>query len=318
MSEINWGDNGNGVFDLNLTKIETDQPLIPEEFNKQGLTGFEGAESMNTLYGQSTSNKQVNHPLLEKLYSRSFDPTEKSEPIRWNIKLRAVDGVVYPVARDNNIILIKGKPGTRKSTFARALVSGVYNNEYSMGFEFQNKGGVIFVDAEQDKATYQACQREFYTLAGWDLSAKRDNYYPYILTPDSIEEKLAMTELAMQVHSDAKYIVIDQLATYCRNYNDTTEAEFLTSKIKTWAFDYEITPIILMHTNFSTDKANGALGSEMEKISNVAFWLQVEGDATKISNTKIRGTKKLNDFWIYHDENGLPMQQDISFGGADW
>lgn len=274
-----------------------------------GEDPFDDVTEETEFSAQETED--TNHPLVKKLMSRGFDPTDETIPIKFNIKRKDEFGQLHNVARDNNIILIKGKPGTRKSTFARAFTSGIFSEENSMGFTFEDKGGLIFIDAEQDKATFQSCNREFYGLCGWSLDKKVDGFYPYVLTPDTIEEKLAMTELALTIHKDAKYIVIDQLAAYCQNYNNQSEAEALTSRIKTWAFNYEITPIILMHTNFSTDKANGALGSEMEKITNVAFWLKKENNSTKIINTKIRGTKEIEDFSISHDENGLPILEEL-------
>jgi KaiC/GvpD/RAD55 family RecA-like ATPase len=294
-SEVLWGGEKSESQDVNFIDLPWDEEREKIEDHEEKAISETDIES-----------DTVKHPLLKKLEKRSFDPTAPSKPIHFVVKRRDEFDTVHNVAREDNIILVKGKPGTRKSTFVRALLSGVYNDEYSMGFQFDLKGDVIFIDAEQDMATYQACQREFYKLAGWGLGEKSETYHPYILTPDTIEEKIALTELALQLHKNAKYIVIDQLAAFCQNYNDQTEAEFLTSKIKSWAFDYEVTPIIVMHTNFTTDKANGSLGSEAEKISNVAFWLVQEGDSTKVINTKIRGTKKLDDFYIYHDDEGLP------------
>jgi hypothetical protein len=86
----------------------------------------------------------------------------------------------------------------------------------------------------------------------------------------------------------------------------------MVQKLMSWSTLSKAHIIVVIHTNFGTNKATGHLGSAIEKKAETVCQLEREDDATKVSFPFCRGFK-IDEFSFKLDENGLPYTTTLEY-----
>ena len=255
--------------------------------------------------------------LKDTLESRRFDPTKEYKEPEWKIKRFNKDlGVSENFAVDGSVILIKALPGARKSSFLRAMLSGVYNDQHSLGFSFQDSGNILWIDTEQPEAIFAKDQNQFRQMLGFTNEQFHERVYSYILTPDTPEERIAFIDYLIDSTPDVKYVVIDQIARLVTDFNNAENTVRVASRLLKWGYESGAFMFPVIHTNNSNSKANGTFGSELERVVSCSIHLKQERDRNTdrslVENLKVRGTAPMQDFYIMNDpDTGFVIEENV-------
>ena len=217
------------------------------------------------------------------LASRKFDYDNEPEAPEPLLKFKG-RGICTP----GNIVNIQGPPKASKS----ALVGGILAANLqaydwmpidSLGFDAHRDDdfAVLHFDTEQSEADHHKQLRRAYSRArrkkgvDWLHSYRLTGIEPMVCW-DKMQQALRE---AQRDHRGISLVIIDGVADFCNDPNDTEECFLLVRKLHALASDYRCGVITVLHQNPGSQagKTRGHLGSQIERKAETL--LRIEKDA---------------------------------------
>lgn len=211
-----------------------------------------------------------------------------------------------PLFTEDNISLIKGKAKSRKSTFLKAVITGILNNGYQLLHSSYHRNKVAVIDTEQARYHCFNTTRVVYHLT----NGKVVDYYS--ASSLSTEQKKELVETYLQQNPDCGFIVLDNIVHFLKDFNSAQES----SELNTWLLmiknTYNCHVALVLHENGSDSgngKAKGHLGSLLENTAEIV--IRVEKDTNDNNRSFVypsasRGAE-FNKFVISQDLQGVPF-----------
>ena len=102
-----------------------------------------------------------------------------------------------------------------------------------------------------------------------------DNYHTYALRTLDYKERIQFIEYCLKHRfEDVGLVFIDGVADLVSDVNNLQESNLIVQKLMEWSATYNCHIMLVIHSNFGTDKATGHLGSLLDKKSEVCIQLE--------------------------------------------
>jgi hypothetical protein len=206
-----------------------------------------------------------------------------------------------------NFIAITGKPKSRKSAFAQAIISAAITATPQLDFVVTlppGKNGVILIDTEQDRndlaMSLERLKRQA-TISSFNQFPQFSVYSVSTLDPGEIHNFIS--ELLRQ-NTNAGLVVVDGLLDLINDMNDVKEARELLAQIKTWAIVHDILFVTILHQSKSSGFSIGHLGSFADRKAQSVLSVEKNQDETStISAAYLRSDAPFEPITIYYNYN---------------
>lgn len=179
------------------------------------------------------------------------------------------------ICTPGNISNIQGPPKACKTTVVEAVLAATLlegqTKVDTLGFsgDSQGRGAVLHIDSEQSDHDHDAVVRRAYRRAGKQEPASwLRSFCITSMAPDRAWQFLSrkVKEIAAEP-GGIVLIVIDGIADFCRDPNDSAECFELVRKLHSLARTYQCAILTVLHENPSSPngKTRGHLGSQIER-----------------------------------------------------
>ncbi len=159
-----------------------------------------------------------------------------------------------------------------------------------------NMQAVIHIDTEQARHKQQKNLRTILKRCG--LTETPDYFLSYNIRKVEVNETLPKTkdicEAAFQEFGGIHLIVIDGIADYINDPNDTEESFAIVKSFMDIAEAYDTTVLTVIHTNPQGGKERGNLGSQLQRKSEGIITIQKDGEVSYITTKFLRGASGSN------------------------
>lgn len=206
-----------------------------------------------------------------------------------------------------NFVAITGKPKTRKSTFAQAIIAAAITQTPQLEFTAQlptEKRGVILIDTEQDRndlAMGLNRLKQQSQIPSFDLYPHFSVYSVSTLDPNEIEVFISKL---LKDFPNTGMVVIDGLLDLINDMNDVKEARTLLQQIKNWAINFNCLFVTILHQSKNTGFSIGHLGSFTDRKAQAVLSVEKNEDETStISAIYLRSDTNFEPITIYYNYN---------------
>jgi hypothetical protein len=203
----------------------------------------------------------------------------------------------------NNAVVITGKPKSRKSVVAHAVIGAALSKLPCLGIECNiNNNDVILIDTEQSKHDLFKSLTRMKNLINFSTFPSNLKVYSFRqLNPDKI--KAGISEI-LQVNKKVKLIIIDGGLDLINNMNDIEETKATIDFIKEMLTTYNICLVMILHQSKSTNFTIGHFGSFMDRFaqSNIQVTKDDKGNSS-ISSQMMRSDADFKSFDFYYNYN---------------
>lgn len=180
-----------------------------------------------------------------------------------------------------NFVAITGKPKTRKTAFANAILSSAIIGGEQLGFGVRlpaNKKNIVLIDTEQDSNDI------LYNLARLknQLQIQSLNKYKnFKVYAANVLHSTDIVKLVNGILSEDKNIgllVIDGLLDLIDDMNDIKESKYICQQLKQWAINNGMLIVGILHQSKSTGFSIGHLGSFIDRKAQAVLSVEKEKD----------------------------------------
>ena len=212
--------------------------------------------------------------------AHEFDFNNKPEELEPTLKVGE-----FTICTRGNISNIQGPPKTAKSAVVGAIIAATIRERWkpnlqdTLGFavEIHSPSAVVHIDTEQSINDHDALVRRSYKRA--DRKEPVPWFHSYCLTgqePGTCWDFLESTlDAIVKKYSGIALIIIDGIADFCRDPNDSDECFALVRKLQRLALDYHCVILTVLHENpgSGSGKTRGHLGSQLERKAETSLRL---------------------------------------------
>ena len=203
----------------------------------------------------------------------------------------------------NNAVVITGKPKSRKSVVAHAVIGAALSKQPCLGIECNIlNNDVILIDTEQSKHDLFKSLTRMKHLINFQTFPDNLKVYSFRqLNPDQI--KAGISEI-LQTNKKVKLIIIDGGLDLINNMNDIEETKQTIDFIKGILSSYNICLVMILHQSKSTNFTIGHFGSFMDRFaqSNIQVTKDDNGNSS-ISSQMMRSDADFQSFNFYYNYN---------------
>lgn len=203
----------------------------------------------------------------------------------------------------NNAVVITGKPKSRKSVVAHAVIGAALSRAPCLGIECNVlNGDVILIDTEQSKHDLFKSLTRMKHLINLQTFPESLKVYSFRqLNPDQI--KNGISEI-LETNKKVKLIIIDGGLDLINNMNDIEETKQTIDFIKQMLSRYNICLVMILHQSKSTNFTIGHFGSFMDRFaqSNIQVTKDDAGNSS-ISSQMMRSDADFKSFDFYYNYN---------------
>ena len=266
---------------------------------------------------EDIDKRETDRMYFEQLLNDSYiDPSEEVEypPVAISMGTYSYETrngkKTYPIPLGTygNFSFIQAPPKVGKSFFV-SLLTTVYLKENigSRGGDMRghrNKREVVHFDTEQGRFHASKMFKRPLEIAGHGF----DGYHCHALRSMSPTTRLNYIDWYLETQvEDAGLVVIDGIADLCNNVNCVEESNRVVQKVMEWTEKYDCHMVLVIHSNFGSDKPTGHLGSFLEK--KTENQIQLEKNATNKNLVDVickRTRNKAFDQFSFSINKGLP------------
>jgi len=203
----------------------------------------------------------------------------------------------------NNAVVITGKPKSRKSVVAHAVIGAALSKQPCLGIECNIlNNDVVLIDTEQSKHDLFKSLIRMKHLINFQTFPDNLKVYSFRqLNPDQI--KAGISEI-LQTNKKVKLIIIDGGLDLINNMNDIEETKQTIDFIKAMLSIYNICLVMILHQSKSTNFTIGHFGSFMDRFaqSNIQVQKDDKGNSS-ISSQMMRSDADFKSFDFYYNYN---------------
>lgn len=206
-----------------------------------------------------------------------------------------------------NFVAITGKPKSRKSTFAQAIVSAAITNSPQLDFDVRlpaDKNQVILIDTEQDRNDLAMSLSRLKRQANIGFYQEYPNFKVYSVNTLEPEEIQNFIGQMLRENPAAGLVVIDGLLDLINDMNDVKECRQLMGLIKTWAKTFQCLFVTILHQSKNSGFSIGHLGSFTDRKAQSVLSVEINQDSTStISPAYMRSDAPFEPITIYYNNN---------------
>tara|TARA_R110000772_G_scaffold97563_3_gene196888 strand:+ start:203 stop:1060 length:858 start_codon:yes stop_codon:yes gene_type:complete len=223
-----------------------------------------------------------------------------------------------PIGTYGNFSFVSAPPKSKK-TFFISLLSAVYLKGTLDGFGGDLKGyrdGKCLVHFDTEQGAYHA-QRVFKRVL--DMTGlNKECYHTFGLRALNYKERIDFIEYYLYDKMEGKNIglvVIDGMADLVSDVNNIEESNLATQKIMEWSARLNCHIVVVIHSNFGSDKPTGHLGSFLMKKTETEIQLElntVNKDLVTVSCKRSRGFS-FDTFSFKVNSLGYPVVEGCAY-----
>jgi hypothetical protein len=214
-----------------------------------------------------------------------------------------------PIGTYGNFSFVQAPPKSKK-TFFISMLAGAYLTEttkYTGNIRGHREGKrLVHFDTEQG---IHHAQKVFKRVL--DMSQYNGlNYDTYGLRTFTTPHRLEFIDLYLQLYGDQTgVIIIDGVADLVVDVNDIRESNEMVQRIMKWTEIYNVHIIVVIHSNFNSDKPTGHLGSFLEKKTETQIQLKVREDNDDIVDVMCKRSRSypFEDFSFEVNKDSVPQ-----------
>lgn len=208
------------------------------------------------------------------------------------------------IGSSGNVVIITGKPKSRKSVVAHAIIGAGLSHKSVLGIEcnLPNKlDQIILVDTEQSKHDLKRSLHRMQKMIGLeDLPENFTCYTTRQLDPDKIKKLL----LEVVKNKNVKLIIIDGGLDLINNMNDVIETKQTIDFIKNFLDLNNICMVLIVHQSKTTNFTIGHFGSFLDRFaqSNIEV-KKLDNGNSEISAQLMRSDENFKPYEFYFNYN---------------
>jgi len=238
-------------------------------------------------------------------------------PVALSIGTTSLGQTIYPTPFGSygNFSALVGGSKVGKSYFKSLIIAsyiGGRSNHYASDFKSHRVGdlAILDFDTEQGEWHSQMGAKRVDTLVGNSY----EHYYPFMLRELDYNERVDFLEYEIFTKFKDKVglVIIDGIADLVADVNSLPESNEIIQKLMSWSTQSKAHIIVVIHSNYGSNKATGHLGSAIMKKAETVCQLEREDDFTKVTFPFCRGFK-IDEFCFRLDENGLPYTTSLDY-----
>ena len=214
-----------------------------------------------------------------------------------------------PIGTYGNFSFVQAPPKSMK-TFFVSLLSAVYLNGQVEGFSGEMKGyrkdrALVHFDTEQGEFHASKVFRRPLEMVG----ETQENYHTLALRQFSPKDRLEFIEWYLENKvDDAGLVIIDGIADLCNDLNNIEESNKVFQKVMEWTAKHKCHMVLVIHSNFGSDKPTGHLGSFLEKKTETQIQLEKNTKHNNMVTVSCKRSRNysFDKFSFEVDKYGLP------------
>lgn len=177
-----------------------------------------------------------------------------------------------------NVLVISGKPKSRKSVVAQSIVGAAISGRTVLGIEanIEPDDKVVLIDTEQSKHDLQNSLERMSRLI--NIERLPDRFVCYSvrqLNPPKIRQVIS----EIVTDQNVRMLVIDGALDLILNMNDIIEVKEVLDFIKKILTDNDVALIMILHQSKTTNYTIGHLGSYLDRFAQTVL------EVTKLENS---------------------------------
>ena len=266
----------------------------------------------------TNDEKEVQRMYFEQVVDEAFiDPSEEVEypPVAISLGTytyntrNGVKEYPIPLGTYGNFSFVQAPPKSMK-TFFISLLMASYLNGQIQGYTGEIKGhradkAAIHFDTEQGEFHASKVFRRPLIMS----NKPADNYHTLALRQFAPKDRLEFIEWYLEEKvEEVGLVVIDGIADLCNDVNNIEESNLVVQKVMQWTAKFKCHMILVIHSNFGTDKPTGHLGSFLEKKTETQ--IQLERNTKHNNMVTVSCKRSINyafeKFSFEVDKYGLP------------
>lgn len=238
-------------------------------------------------------------------------------------------GKVSQLAIPGNIVMILASPGIGKSSIVTAMVAKhISPTANAFGLDVKAPRGIVVIDTEQSKDQVVGLHRRLSrridcnpedlpdimetTNVNWYITDKKQK----------VEQQVENLFTAVQVDNPS-FVIVDQIGSLVANVNSIEETTSLIRRIAVDAENSLRTWVVVLHTNPTSDKGRGVLGSDIHRWASSVLFIKRPANTGEPSllttfnsdgvMAKVRAGAPVRCFFSWDDERGdfYPTEKNI-------
>jgi hypothetical protein len=224
------------------------------------------------------------------------------------------------LAIPGNIVMLLASPGVGKSSIVSALVARHINSSTdAFGLDIHAPGGIVVIDTEQSKDQVVILHRRLAKRIGYAAEEMpeilHDRNVNWFVTNKklTVERQIENLFAAVDLYNPS-FVIIDQVGSLVKSVNKEDETSALIKRIATDAETNSRTWVVVLHTNPTSDKGRGVLGSDIHRWAASVLFVRKPNEAGEPSllttnnadgtMAKIRAGAPVRCFFAWDKERG--------------
>jgi hypothetical protein len=202
-----------------------------------------------------------------------------------------------------NVMVICGKPKSRKSVVAHSVIGSALSCKSILGIETNLKPNenVVLIDTEQSAHDLNRSLHRMQSLC--DLDVLPSNFKCYMvrqLNPQTIQNAI----LQICQNDSNRLIIVDGALDLINNMNDIIEVKAVIDFIKKLLVEYNVGLIFIIHLAKSTSYTIGHFGSYFDRFSQSVIEVsKQENGNSEIKSQMLRSDADFKPYQFYWNHN---------------
>tara|TARA_R100001224_G_scaffold28595_1_gene15616 strand:+ start:3056 stop:3874 length:819 start_codon:yes stop_codon:yes gene_type:complete len=214
-----------------------------------------------------------------------------------------------PIGTYGSFSFVQAAPKTKKTFFISLLASVYLSGGNTFGGNIKgHRNGRCLIHFDTEQGSWH-CGRVFKRVLSMNKYNEQGCYHTYSLRTLMPKTRVEFIEHSFKTKENIGCCIIDGVADLCNDVNNIQEANDVVQKIMEWSEVYNIHIILVIHSNFGSDKPTGHLGSFLEKKTETQIQLEqnsVHKERITVKCKRSRGYA-FDTFSFEVNELGLPI-----------
>jgi hypothetical protein len=248
----------------------------------------------NTAPNETTTTNNITTNINDYL----FNPNEKLPEEQILVSIQG-----KKLLSTRNVMVICGKPKSRKSVVAHSVIGAGISGKSILGIETNLKPNenVVLLDTEQSAHDLNRSLERMQSLC--DLDVLPDNFKCYMvrqLNPHTIQSAI----LQICQNDSNRLIIVDGALDLINNMNDIIEVKGVIDFIKKILVEYNVGLIFIIHLAKSTSYTIGHFGSYFDRFSQSVIEVsKQENGNSEIKSQMLRSDADFKPYQFYYNYN---------------
>jgi hypothetical protein len=202
-----------------------------------------------------------------------------------------------------NVLVISGKPKSRKSVVAQSIIGAALSGKSVLGIEanIAATDKVVLVDTEQSKHDLQNSLQRMSRLI--NVERLPDSFICYSvrqLNPNKIKQ--AISEIVSK--PEVRLLVVDGALDLILNMNDILEVKDVLDFLKKILSETDVALILIVHQSKTTNFTIGHLGSFLDRFAQTVLEVtKIENGNSEIKAQMMRSDADFKPYEFYFNYN---------------